>query len=386
MKWIKRTMIIISSFMIVVACLALIILPINEMPTPTGSYDIGTKSFVLTDYNREEAYSDDVMYRRIKIQSWYPSDDTQGYEQMPWLEEGRIIAQSLSSIYGFPSFMLNHLELIESHAYKNALISQQEDSYPVIVISHGWSGFRAIHSDLAEELASQGYIVIGIDHTFGSIATVFSEDDISYIYEDALPSTDTYESFLSYANQLIYTYASDISFTIDQLTLLNDSDFSNKLDLDKIGLLGHSTGAGAGVATAINDSRIKAIMGMDAWVEPVLETDIDKQLTTPSLFYRSQSWEESINNEHLLRLFDESLSDSYLYQIDETEHTDFSMSYMISPIMKYVGLSGKIDKDKLITILKTTSTSFFDYYLKDNQYEALDALNDKWEEVNWVES
>jgi len=52
MKCIKKTMIIISSFMIVVASFALIILPINEMPTLTGSYDIGTKSFVLTDYNR----------------------------------------------------------------------------------------------------------------------------------------------------------------------------------------------------------------------------------------------------------------------------------------------------------------------------------------------
>jgi hypothetical protein len=42
--------------------------------------------------------------------------------------------------------------------------------------------------------------------------------------------------------------------------------------MTRIGLLGHSTG-GADVAVAINDIRIKALVGMDDWVEPIYDDD-----------------------------------------------------------------------------------------------------------------
>lgn len=40
-------------------------------------------------------------------------------------------------------------------------------------------------------------------------------------------------------------------------------------DLKKIGVLGHSTGGGAAVLISLNDPRIRSLVGLDAWVEPI---------------------------------------------------------------------------------------------------------------------
>lgn len=384
----RKVFIFSSSVLILVSLLLNLVFPIYEVPVPSGEYFIGTESFVLVDENREELYAD-TGKRKIKIQFWYPAETTEGYELAPWLEDGVVVAQSLASDAGLPSFVLNHTELIMSNSYESAPISNALEQYPVVIISHGWRGFRNLHTDMAEELASLGYIVISIDHTYGSVATVFGEDDIAYINREALPDVSPNSLFLEYANILVNTYAGDISFTLDELEKMNIGTsvtmFEGKLDLEKIGLLGHSTGGGAGVTVALNDERIKAIIGMDAWVEPVYETEIVKGLNMPAFFFRSSSWEIGNNNVNLNHLMDSSSEYSWLYQIDGTVHTDYSMSYMLSPLMKYVGYAGTLDSDYLVSILKTTIVGFFDENLKEDSNIDLNNLNEIWEEVRRIE-
>lgn len=382
---ILSNIVLISLFSI--SLIAAIVFPVYELPTPNGSYLIGTESFIIEDENRLEIYGDDsTANRRIKIQIWYPAESIEGYEQVPWLEDGTDVSRGLSKDYGFPAFMLDHMADIMSNSYSEAPISSSLTNYPVIIISHGWSGFRNLHTDYAEELASLGYIVVGIDHTYGSVATVFGENDIAYKNPDALPSRETTTDFLDYANQLVYTYASDITLTIDYLESLNDntipSRFNGKFNLDHIGLLGHSTGAGAGVAVAINDVRIDSIIGLDPWVEPIEENEINKGLLVPSLFLRSEMWETGDNNINLYSIANSSAFDSALYQIDGTTHFDFTMIYMFSPLTKYIGMSGKIENEYLNSILKSMITDYFNQTLKNDTNSQINI--EDWEEVRII--
>ena len=181
-KLLRRLTITVLTVFIVFSVITTLIFPLYEIPMPNGSYLIGTESFVIEDENRLELYSDDATeFRKIKIQFWYPASSTNGYEQAPWLEDGVAVTRALSKDTGLPYFVLDHATAIMSNSYIEAPISNQLDHYPVVILSHGWRGFRNLHTDYAEELASLGYIVIGIDHTFGSVATVFSDDDISYL-------------------------------------------------------------------------------------------------------------------------------------------------------------------------------------------------------------
>ncbi|PKK99740.1 MAG: hypothetical protein CVV57_01430 [Tenericutes bacterium HGW-Tenericutes-2] len=382
----KRIIISLLSIFIIIFCAVLFVFPMYEIPKPTGDYLIGTESFIIVDENRNEIYTEYLNdYRRIKIQLWYPADTTDGYDQVPWLEDGLIVARGLSKDIGLPLFVLDNTAYIMSNSYHQAPISNSLDSYPIVIISHGWRGFRNLHTDFAEELASLGYIVIGIDHTYGSVATVFDSNDIAYLNSDALPNRESTPDFLVYANRLVSTYAADIQTTIHYLEDLNEnttSQFNNKLDLTKIGLLGHSTGGGADVMVALNDDRIDSVLGMDAWVEPIDLEDIEKGLSIPSLFIRSETWETGINNISLNILIENSSVTSLLYQIDGTTHFDFTMVYMYSPLTPYIGFSGSIDSDYLTSILKEMMTTFFNQTLKNESNSVIDP--DLWDEVHLI--
>ena len=352
----------------VISGLLMFSFPKYKLPEPSGDFLIGTKTFIVNE-ERPEIYTDDPNdTRRIKLQIWYPAETIDGYEQVPWLIDGVTVSRALSKDFGFPSFALNQTANILSHSYLDAPISDSRDKYPIVIISHGWSGFMNLHTDFAEELASLGYIVVSIDHTYGSVVTVFNEDDVAYKNEDALPNRESTTDFLDYANRLVSTYGNDVIATIDYLEILNSdselSNFTGKLDLTKIGVLGHSTGGGGDVYAAIKDDRIKALIGLDAWVESIDSNDIDLGLKIPSLFLRSGDWETGDNNDNLYNLVDNSEDSSILYQIDGTTHFDFTMVYMFSPLIKLVGFSGSINSKDLNMILEETIVNFFDETLK----------------------
>ena len=382
-KWLKGTLVFIIFFSLFLSIGTSYAFPVYDLPTPSGTYQIGTESFVIEDTERTELYNDNVMYRKIKIQLWYPASETKGYQQVPWLEDGQVVAEALSRDTGLPGFVLNQTATIMSHSYLEAPINPDMQQYPVVVISHGWRGFRNLHTDFAEELASFGYIVVSIDHTYGSVATVFGEEDVAFVNLDALPNRETTTEFLTYANTLVSTYASDINTTLNYLESLDSSSrFYNRLDMTKIGLLGHSTGGGADVMVALEDDRIDAVIGLDAWVEPIGHTDLSSGLSIPALFLRSGNWETGYNNDYLYGLIRNSTNQSTLYQIDGTTHYDFSMVYMYSPLTKYIGFTGEVEGRYLNQMLSQMIVSFFDDNVRSNTYSEL--VIEDWEEVHKI--
>lgn len=374
----KMLMTTILFIFFLVSFISVLMFPVYEVPKPTGEYLIGTKEYILRDENRVEQYDNSKNNRKFKIQVWYPADSVENFEQAYWLSDGINVAKGLSKDSGLFSFMFNQLLSIRSNSYIDAKLSRKENTYPLIIISHGWRGLRNLHQDFAEELASQGYIVVGIEHTYGSVATVFKEKTV-YVNHAALLVNKSKEEYLGKANKLVNTYAADISKTIDFMEILNLNDkvFLGKIDKKKIGLLGHSTGGGADVRATLTDKRIKAVIGLDAWVEPIKEEYIARGLNVPSLFFRSEQWEKFENNKNLKKLIEKSAHKPLLYQIAGTTHLDFSMIYMLSPALKLLGFSGEINNKNLRTILTKTIDSFFNQVLKNEEKVLIDIKNYK---------
>ena len=371
-----------SSVIAVLSSITLVLLwvfPVYPMPEPGGDYLIGTQSFVLDDVDRDEPYNSEAEYRRFKVQLWYPSESIDGYEQARWIEDGVEVKRALTTDWGLPAFILDHIATYPSSSYRNAPISLNQSSYPVVVISHGWSSLRTLHTDFAEELASQGYIVIGIEHTYGSLATRFSETDIEYLNREALPRRAETPNYLEFANKLVETYAADIIFSLDFITELNEENgfFQGKFNLEDISALGHSTGGGAAVKAAMDDERIDRVIGYDAWVEPILQEELDEGLDIPVLYIRSEAWQTGENNGYLIPLIEKS-SQSTLYQIQGTTHYDFSMVYMFSPLTPFLGATGSLDGEYLNQMLETKMLQFLSNP-DPNQF-----ISSPWEELQFI--
>lgn len=379
---IKTVVIVLSIITLVITLILAIILPVYNISKPTGKYEIGTLTYEVTDPYTKAIYSENTdKNRRIKIQIWYPAENTKGYSRVPWLEDGVPVAKGVSKVMGLPHFLLTHTALVKSNSYKGAPIKEIQEKYPVVIVSHGWTGFRNLHTDVEEMLASNGYVVIGIDHTFGSAAVVFEDREVNYFNQKALPNGDV-PNFLDYGNTLIKTYERDIILTLDKVEQFqlgkDESIFKGKLDTSNVGLLGHSTGGGASVLAALRDERVKAVMGLDAWVEPINKDELQSGLNIQGLFLRSGQWEQGPNNSNLGFLLDNSNVKGEAYQLNGTTHLDFSMMYMYSPLIKYFNFSGKLDGREGASIQQDFELNYFNKYLKGNSDIDIKDVSDKY--------
>ncbi|MBN2797362.1 MAG: hypothetical protein JXR88_18270 [Clostridia bacterium] len=305
---------------------ATVLLPIPKMDYHLGPYKVGTTLMNLEDLNRSEIYGPQEGNREIRLQIWYPMKNP-GREKALWLVDGKEVLSAMAKSYHMKGFMFNHLLEVESNSYINGQILQSDQGYPVIMMSHGWSSSRIFHLNYGEVLASNGYIVIGIDHTYGALATRLKDGSIAKLDEDILPEED----FLDEGAILIDVYKNDIKFVKNQLENLNftNSVIKGQMDLKHIGLLGHSTGGAASGLYAMED-ELQSVVLLDPWFKPVNP----KSITEPLLIICSQEWEELDQFEAISKM------SPFIYEIDEARHQDFTLANKLSPLLRWVNKAG----------------------------------------------
>jgi len=132
-----------------------------QLPNPTGPYNIGTEFLYFIDENRPDTYTSDLDdYREISLRVWYPAEPKANEIPMNYVNKE---AAELFVNLGFvnPSF-LDEVASRPTHSYLKAKVANEEDSYPVILFSA--SGIIDANSLMAEDLASNGYVVFCIGH------------------------------------------------------------------------------------------------------------------------------------------------------------------------------------------------------------------------------
>ncbi|MBL8056256.1 MAG: hypothetical protein JNK29_06130 [Anaerolineales bacterium] len=345
--------------------------PVPRLPDPGGPYHLGTLSFHWIDTGRREAYTpapDDP--RELMVQIWYPAEPpAAGAQPAPWMERLEVAGPAIARYLHLPEFILDHTRLIRTHAYPDAPLSAAEPRYPVLVYSHGWNGFRTINLDEVEALASRGYVVVTVDHTYGAMLTVFADGRVIPNRPDALPSDDLPEAEAQpIREQLVNTYAADLGFVLDQLERLNagdlDARFAGRLDLDRVGLFGHSTGGGAVVAVCSRDPRCRAGVGLDAWLVPVPAADVQAGLTQPFLFMWSAVWSSARNDARFAELVPHLRGDFRSVTIQGTRHYDFTLLPLLSPLAPALGLKGPLEGTRVMRIVDDYLAAFFDQALR----------------------
>jgi len=354
------------------------VFPKMKIKEPEGPYQVGTKIYLLEDTSRDEPYTEDPEdHRQIAYQIWYPAEEIDGYEKAKWITEGKTLTRTLAESFRFPAFLLDHTAEIYGNAYLDAPQLPADTHYPVVLISHGWQGFRQLHTDFAEHLASYGFIAISIDHTYGSQAVPLKDGSTALLKKEALPSRVSAETFQKASSLLMSTYGEDVLSVLEDLTRQKEEKdpFFQAMHLSSVGVLGHSTGGGGDVYAAQKDPRISALLGLDAWLEPLGGDALSQGLSIPALFVRSSQWSEGPNNLHLRTLLSAS-SEASLFEMRDTNHVDFSMAYMYSPISPYIGFSGKLGPEKSSEIQKALLLSFFHKTLGGENITGISPLED----------
>ena len=361
------------------ASLLAYLLPVPELPVPSGPGEIGTFTVEVVDEAREEPYGPAPGGpRRLNVQVWYPADVSGESQPGIWSDDWDVVAPALAKNMGFPSWFLDHTRYVASHSHPDAPLA--EGTHPVIIYSHGWTGFRTIAINQIETLVSNGYIVIAPDHTYGAIATRFADGKVAEADPAALPDEEEVGgvAYAEAAQRLIGVYADDIVTILDALDAGDAGPFARMAergDLTRIGIYGHSAGGGAAVRVCLEDERCDAVLGMDAWVEHIPDRVLALAASRPALFMRSDEWRSNDNDPVLRGIADRSAEVTYWLGIEGAGHSDFVLAPLLSPVADRLGLKGPISAGRIIPIIDRYLLGFFDVFLLGTGTAALETVS-----------
>jgi len=242
------------------------------VPAWSGVHSVGTTAFLWLDPNRPEdltAASNDQ--RELVVRVFYPADGPVGASTTPvvrprhWatLRESQAIAGSVlrESNYTGVSWPIGD----------DPPVSAASAAYPVILFSHGGGGALERNIFLIGELASRGFIVAAINHSYH---TDFVELPDGRIFRNVGFGLDSDPTNFSPHDHTVLAgvqelWATDQSFVADQLMMEQAGGGSvlvGHMDLARLAAAGFSLGGAASYAAASVDARIAAVVDMDGTI------------------------------------------------------------------------------------------------------------------------
>lgn len=359
--------------------------PVPQLPAPNGPNPVGTFAAMLVDESRRELYSGNPdEARALMVQVWYPAQEAAGLATAPWLSRAEVVAPAISRWLNYPEFFLDHVRLADSHALLEAPLAASPQRLPVITFSHGWNGVRQQSTFLMEELASYGYVVVSIEHSYGARIVVFPDGRVAENNPRALPYQDAPEVLEPAADMLGNQWAEDIGFVLDTLAQWNVNDpngrLSGRLDLSRVGVSGHSTGAGAATEFCGRDRRCVVLVGLDAYLTPVSEAVLAGGLSQPALLLFSEAWPSETNQALLARLMSASPG-ARQASILGTAHYDFTDLPLLTPLAPALGLKGPLKAEVALEIIRQATLATFEAALNGGEVGKLERLAEVWAEL-----
>ncbi|WP_044640125.1 alpha/beta hydrolase family protein [Risungbinella massiliensis] len=375
-----------------------IVLPVFEFEKTTGPYLVGTTSYHWIDEKRSEDYTENPNDKReLMVQIWYPTDKPDPTTKTPYIQNVPEITEGLKRALSIPPTIFSHLGLVKTHAYLHANLSDSEKRFPVLIFSHGLTGFRNQNTFQVEELVSHGYIVIGIDHTFDAAATVYPDGrvaSIKFANLSGFPKLDEH----------IQLWTDDVSFVLDQVDKINQNDpqglFTGRIDIDRIGMFGHSYGGATAVQMLWKDARVKAAINMDGTLygtpipekglgKPFMQMHAEKSVDKKKYFetvdlaikQTGKTRKEYENNwNEMGRRWKNALANGGVSLIiPHTSHMSFTDFHLFSPL-----LPNKNEQPRQVhQIINKFSLAFFDKHLKQGNVSILDKLKVQYPDVHF---
>ena len=251
--------------------------PALHLPAPTGPSPVGTTSLHLTDTSRPDPWAAGAATRELMVSLWYPATPGGGRRASYMTPAESELLLAHAGVTGVPP---GALSTVRTNAVSDAPPAGHPRSLPVIVLSPGFIHPRSVLTGLAEDLASHGLVVAGVDHTYESVATAFPDGRVTTCLAREAPRRDRGE-------KIVAGRAADVGFVLGQLTGAHPAWPGGELiDPSRMAMAGHSIGGAAAIATMLADSRIRAGIDMDGATHALIP---GHGLSRPFLFLGKQS-------------------------------------------------------------------------------------------------
>lgn len=381
-----------------------LVFPTPRFPEPTGPYAVGTRRFHLVDPSRPDPFVPGSAARELMVQVWYPAAGAPDGSTEPYLASSGL-RDAVAGFFRLPGFLAASLQHAATHSYPDA--EPAVGRFPVLLNPAGFLGYSDSSLFWVEELASHGYLVVGIDQPGTAAATVFPDgrvvpamarEEFRRYMPLALASEPEARPVLNgvpLPGGVIPYLAQDLSFVLGELARLDVEDpvLAGHVDLERAGSFGVSLGSYVTAEACRRDERLKACLVADSGhtrevAGEGLRQPVMVMSRSEASFLREREraggWpDEEIRHtlEDQEALFARSAGDAYYLEVDAMFHVNWTDAPVLSPLVRWTGLAGPIDPYRGFALVNAYTVAFFDRYLKGAQQTLLQSPSLDWPEV-----
>ncbi len=332
-----------GSFLIIFLATApsLIFPQCNQLPV-SGNYKIETEIYTWEDKNSTETFETDGSNREVTVQFWYPKTD-------------------------------------------------KNETFPLIIFSHGAFGFRMSNYSTYAELASNGYVVCSIDHPYHAFFTKQADGKIITVNPEFMQSVflvneenTTEDQIYDITRKWMNVRCTDINFVIDTIKEKVSNQKENKtfscINISEIGIIGHSLGGAAAVTVGRQRTDIDAVIDLDGTMlgeEIACDNNrytINEEpypvpllcIDTTAHYQEGLTYGEQYANNVTLK----NAIDAKEVHFNGAGHMNFTDLVFFSPMLANMLGSGEINKIDCIQTMNEVILNYYNHYLK--QMEELD--------------
>ncbi|EOA82629.1 uncharacterized protein SETTUDRAFT_165100 [Exserohilum turcica Et28A] len=255
--------------------------------------------------------------------------------------------------------------------------------FPLVLFSPGLGGSRLLYNVLAESLASAGYAVATMDHTFEALVVEYPDGS----FTPGLNASYWDPSIPGRLESLLGVRVEDGRFVLSQL---GRKDVVRKLapgsacgfNTSRVAFYGHSFGGATAISALMNDTRFTGAINMDG-TQYGNQTDVKKPAllfgrAKPSPHNRTNdaSWEGVWRH---LKGWRRELG------LEDSEHLTFGDVPLLLKLIRLPipvkPIIGSLDGERSFEIITTYIEAFMDYVLKGKKSELFDGPSEKFPEI-----
>jgi predicted dienelactone hydrolase len=392
-RWLRATLATAVTGLLLMTAGFIYVLPMFALPKPTGPYAVGTRIEPIVDPVRMETHvSGQARPREIMVQIWYPA--TPHHQHLASYRRRRET-----------TLLSSYMAVLKTHSYKNAAVATPRAPFPVLLFNPAWGGQRTQNTYQAEDLASHGFIVVGIDHTYNSRPVAFPDGRVIWstdLHDISDFQHTTVAQQIAIGDKEVHIEAGDDALVLNSLSAANldpRSPWFGRVDANDAGAFGHSFGGAVAAQICYQDPRVKAALNEDGWAFGDVSTSgLDKPYmfmdddTPPIGAAQLHSADVPTRRESELDIADMDNLDKtmhrfggYYFLILGSKHFNFADRSLYSPIRRLTD-SGSVSPQRAHQIVEAYTLQFFSHYLLHQSAPLLAANHSPYKGVqfeNW---